>query len=89
MLQLSSRLARLALAPPSLLARPPAASLHLGPPLLFQMTGEDEDLGQWAVALHRVCRCEVLRPRQEEEETGSRRIEGEGRETPKEIGEGS
>jgi len=39
MLQLSSRLARLALAPPSLLARPPAASLHLGSPLLFQMTG--------------------------------------------------
>ena len=47
MLQLSSRLARLALAPPSLLARPPAASLHLGSPLLFQMTGEDRDRGQW------------------------------------------
>ena len=45
MLQLSSRLARLAVAPP--LARPPAASLHLGSPLLFQMTGEDRDLGHW------------------------------------------
>ena len=42
-----SQLARLALAPPSLLARPPAASLHLGSPLLFQMTGEDRDRGQW------------------------------------------
>ena len=36
-----------------------------------------------------MCRCEVLSPRQEEEETGPWRIEGEGRETAQETGKGS